>query len=176
MNIRSITAEEAQQQVAEGAMLIDIREPDEYARENIPAARLLSLSEIEKGARLTQLTDKDRVIFHCQSGMRSAANAAILATAASPARVLLMEGGLNSWKKAGQPVVLNRSQPLPVMRQVQMVAGGLTLLGVVSGYLINPTFFLLSGFVGAGLLFAGISGFCGLARLLNMMPWNRRHD
>lgn len=33
---------------------------------------------------------------------------------------------------------------------------------------------LLSGFVGAGLMFAGISGFCGLARLLVRMPWNRK--
>lgn len=60
------------------------------------------------------------------------------------------------------------------MRQVQIAAGGLALLGVVLGYGVNSGFFLLSGFVGAGLLFAGVTGFCGMARLLDKMPWNRR--
>ncbi len=59
------------------------------------------------------------------------------------------------------------------MQQVQIVAGSLVLLGVVLGYLLNPAFFLLSGFVGAGLLFAGLSGWCGMALLLAKMPWNR---
>lgn len=176
MNITSVTPEKAQQEQATGAILVDIREAGEYARENIPTARLLPLSEIERGARLTDLRDSDVVIFHCQSGMRSASNAAKLAAAASPAKVLLMDGGLNCWKKAGLPVALNRSQPLPLMRQVQIVAGSLTLLGVVLGYLVNAAFFLLSGFVGAGLLFAGISGFCGLARVLNIMPWNQQRN
>ena len=60
------------------------------------------------------------------------------------------------------------------MRQVQIVAGSLVLTGVVLGALVSPGFYALSGFVGAGLLFAGASGFCGMARLLAFMPWNRR--
>jgi len=174
MNITSISATEAQQRLAEGAILVDIREADEYARENIPTARLLALSAIEQGARLENLTAEDVVIFHCQSGMRSSKNANRLVTIAAPAQVLLLEGGLDNWKKAGLNVVMDKSQPLPIMRQVQIIAGGLILLGVILGYSINEAFFLLSGFIGAGLLFAGVSGFCGLARLLNLMPWNRR--
>lgn len=174
MNITSITPSEAQHQQTKGAILVDIREADEYARENIPAARLLALSAIEKGARLENLTAEDVVIFHCQSGMRSANNASKLAAIATPAQVLLLEGGLDSWKKAGLTVAVDQSQPLPIMRQVQIIAGALILLGVILGYTINPVFFLLSGFIGAGLLFAGVSGFCGLARVLNIMPWNRR--
>lgn len=173
MNIRSISPSEAQQRQAEGALLVDIREPDEYAREYIPSARLLSLSAIEKGARLENLTPNDTVIFHCQSGMRSTQNAAKLAAITAPAQVFLLEGGLDNWKKTGLPVTVEKSQPLPIMRQVQIIAGALVVLGVVLGYSINPAFFLLSGAVGAGLLFAGISGFCGLARLLNLMPWNK---
>jgi len=46
--------------------------------------------------------------------------------------------------------------------------------GFVLGISVSPWFHLLSGFVGAGLMFAGISGFCGLARLLVRMPWNRK--
>ena len=68
----------------------------------------------------------------------------------------------------------DKSQPLPLMRQVQIVAGVLILLGVALGYAFSSGFFLLSAFVGAGLTFAGITGFCGMARLLALMPWNRR--
>ena len=59
------------------------------------------------------------------------------------------------------------------MRQVQIAAGTLVLLGVILGYLINPAWYGLAGLVGAGLMFAGISGFCGMARLLFLAPWNR---
>ena len=68
------------------------------------------------------------------------------------------------------------SQPLPLMRQVQIAAGSLALLGVILGYAVSSAFFLLSGFVGAGLILAGVTGFCGMARLLAIMPWNRRHE
>lgn len=60
------------------------------------------------------------------------------------------------------------------MRQVQIAAGGLTLLGVILDYTIHGGFFLISGFVGAGLMLAGMTGFCGMARLLEKMPWNTR--
>lgn len=174
MNITSIPPSEAQLRQAEGAILVDIREADEYVRENIPAARLMPLSTIEQGARLENLTANDVVIFHCQSGVRSTKNASKLTAIAAPAQVLFLEGGLDNWKKIGLTVVTDKSQPLPIMRQVQIIAGALIVFGVILGYSINSAFFLLSGAIGAGLLFAGISGFCGLARLLNIMPWNRR--
>jgi hypothetical protein len=60
-----------------------------------------------------------------------------------------------------------------LIRQVQIVAGGLVLFGVVLSQVAAPGWIWLSGFVGAGLMFAGISGFCGMARLLAAMPWNR---
>ncbi len=174
MTTKSISPAEARILVAQGAALIDIREQEEYARENIADAHLLSLSAIEKGDRLGPFEPYDTVIFYCQSGMRSSQNAQKLADAVAPAKVMLLEGGLNAWKKDGQQIHVDKSQPLPVMRQVQIAAGTLVLAGVLLGYGVHPGFFLLSGFVGAGLLFAGISGFCGMARLLAVMPWNRR--
>ena len=71
------------------------------------------------------------------------------------------------------PTQLDRSQPIEIMRQVQIVAGSLVLIGVILGYFVTPAFYALPAFVGAGLLFAGISGFCGMAKLLAIMPWNR---
>ncbi|SMG60849.1 rhodanese family protein [Cedecea sp. NFIX57] len=174
MTTSAILPEEAKKLIASGAALIDIREPDEHARENIPEAHLLPLSAIENGARLGPLDPHDVVIFHCQSGMRASQHAQKLEALAEPAQVMLLAGGLDAWKKGGQETLADKSQPLPIMRQVQIIAGTLILLGVVLGYTVHSVFFLLSGFVGAGLLFAGISGFCGMARLLAWMPWNRR--
>ncbi|HEY1845641.1 MAG TPA: rhodanese family protein [Buttiauxella sp.] len=174
MTIQNISPAQAKVLLAQGAALIDIREQEEYARENIAEAHLLSLSAIEKGDRLGPFEPYDTVIFYCQSGMRSSQNAQKLAAAVAPAKVMLLDGGLNAWKKDGQQILRDKSQPLPIMRQVQIAAGTLILAGVLLGYGIHPGFFLLSGFVGAGLLFAGVSGFCGMARLLAVMPWNRR--
>lgn len=174
MTIQTISATEAKTLLAQGAALIDIREADEYARENIAEAHLLPLSAIENGERSGPFEAWDTVIFYCQSGGRTAQNAQKLAQAVAPAKVMLLEGGLNGWKKTGQGIQADKSAPLPIMRQVQIVAGTLILAGVVLGYAVHQAFFLLSGFVGAGLLFAGISGFCGMARLLDVMPWNRR--
>jgi rhodanese-related sulfurtransferase len=89
-----------------------------------------------------------------------------------PAYVL--EGDLDGWMKAGLPLVTDKNMPIDVMRQVQIAAGSLVVLGVLLGVLVAPGFYALSAFVGAGLVFAGTTGFCGMARLLLMAPWNRR--
>ena len=171
MSLPLITPQQAQARVAEGARLIDIRDADEYAREHISGAQSVPLATLpgELKARVGET-----VIFHCQSGARTSGNAGRLTQAAAPAQAFVVEGGIQGWKQAGLPTVEDRSQPLPLMRQVQIAAGLLILCGVVLGYSVSSGFFLLSGFVGAGLLFAGVTGFCGMARLLKVMPWNRR--
>lgn len=173
MNLETITSQQAQNLIMQGARLLDIRGADEYAHEHIAQASLLSLAELEKGNKPQVFSAQDVVIFHCQSGRRTAQNAALLAGAAAPAKVYLLEGGINGWKQQGLAVVQDKNQPLPIMRQVQIAAGSLILAGTILGYVSSPLFFLLPGFVGAGLLFAGISGFCGMATLLAKMPWNQ---
>jgi rhodanese-related sulfurtransferase len=116
--------------------------------------------------------DGTDVIFTCRSGMRTSAHAARLAAPVGGTAYVL-EGGLDAWARAGLPVEANRKAPLEMMRQVQIVAGSLVLAGVLLGWLISPYFFGLAAFVGAGLTFAGISGFCGMAKLLAFLPWNR---
>lgn len=173
MTIGTISPREAQTLLAQGAKLIDIRDADEYLREHIPQAHLAPLSALDQGSLPDNLR-AGRIIFHCQSGKRTQNAAAKLSAIAAPAQTWLLEGGIDGWKAAGLPVVEDKSQPLPLMRQVQIAAGSLILLGVVLGYAVGSTFFLLSGFVGAGLILAGVTGFCGMARLLDKMPWNRR--
>ena len=77
-------------------------------------------------------------------------------------------------EQAGLPVQADARAPLPLMRQVQLIAGGLVVLGAVLGATLSPWWHLLSGFVGGGLMVAGATGFCGMARLLLIAPWNRQ--
>jgi rhodanese-related sulfurtransferase len=172
MSLKTISPAEARTLIEQGAVLVDIRESDEHAREKIPGAHNLPLSRIKAGAA-ADFGPVRAIIYHCRSGARTAANAAVLREAAA-CEAYLVAGGLDAWRKAGLPVAVDRSEPLPLMRQVQIAAGALVLLGVVLGYLVSPWLFLLSGFVGAGLMQAGLTGWCGMANLLQAMPWNRR--
>lgn len=169
MPLPPLSPADARTAIDGGARLIDIRGADEHAREHIPGAVSLPLD------RIGELPRDDRpVVFHCRSGMRTAANATQLAAAVGGAPAYILAGGIDAWRGAGQPTVTDRSQPLEIMRQVQITAGALVLAGVVLGLFVTPGFFGLSAFVGAGLMFAGVTGWCGMASLLRVMPWNRR--
>ena len=168
MSLPTIDATRARALLDQGAVMIDVRETDEHARERLPGARNKPLSRLAP----VDAPSGAIVIFHCRSGTRTAANAGKLADAA-PCDAYILEGGLEAWKKAGLPVAIDRRQPLEIMRQVQIVAGSLVLLGVGLGVWVAPAFLGLSAFVGAGLAFAGITGWCGMAKLLTVMPWNR---
>ena len=150
---------------------MDVREADEHARERIPGARNLPLSRLE--AAELAVHEGRPVLFHCRSGGRTAGHAGRLAAKAGLCEAYIVEGGLDAWKRAGLPVAEDSRQPLELMRQVQIAAGSMVVLGVVLGALVAPGFYALAGFVGAGLVFAGITGTCGLARVLRLMPWNR---
>jgi rhodanese-related sulfurtransferase len=168
MTLQTIDPVAAKRLIDQGALLVDIREPDEHARERVPGARSEPLS------RLAALpANSSAVVFHCRSGARTAANAARLAEAA-PCQAYILEGGIDAWKKAGLPIAVDRGQPIEIMRQVQIAAGALVLAGVLLSLWVAPAFLALSGFVGAGLMFAGITGWCGMAKLLALLPWNRR--
>lgn len=167
--MNTITPQAAAQLIEQGALLVDIRNPDEHARERITAATNLPLAQLP--GLLPQVTGRP-VIFHCLSGQRTAMNAQLLAACVN-GECYVLEGGLRGWRNAGLPVQGAARQPLEIMRQVQLATGSLVLLGVALGMLVSPWFYVLSGFVGAGLVFAGATGFCGMARLLMRMPWNR---
>ncbi len=170
MPLPTISVEQAKALIDRGAVLVDIRGPDEYAREHIAGALHYPLSEL-KPSIIT--AEHPAVIFHCRSGNRTAANASRLAAAAA-CDAYCLEGGIEAWKAAGLPVIKDVKQPIDIMRQVQITAGGLVLIGMLLGTLVSPPFYALSAFIGAGLLFAGITGWCGMAKLLACMPWNRR--
>lgn len=170
MSVTPLSAEQAAIRVDAGlAVIVDIREADEFARSHIRGSRSLPIS---KGTGVEDIGGKS-VIFTCRSGARTAAHCGRLAESLE-ADAYMIDGGLDAWRKAGLPVEIDRGAPLELMRQVQIAAGSLVLIGVILGWFVAPAFFALAAFVGAGLTFAGATGFCGMARLLASMPWNRR--
>ena len=167
MTLTKLTPAEARARMAQGAALIDIRAADEHARSRIPGAKNLPL-----GSAL-DIGDAPAVIFHCRSGMRTDAHAASLA-ASSPCEAYLLEGGIDAWRAAGLPVITDAKAPLEIMRQVQITAGLLVLTGVILSLTVSQAWIGLSGFVGAGLIFAGITDWCGMGLLLAKAPWNQK--
>lgn len=151
--------------------LIDVREPGEYAGEHIPGATLVSLSSFNPG-KIPQ-DDPTKVVLYCRTGNRSTMAAQKLLDAGFPS-VTHLKSGMSAWKEAGYPTQINRNAPISLMRQVQIVAGSLVFLGTVLGAFVSPGFLILSGFVGAGLMFAGITDTCMLGMLLAKLPYNQQ--
>lgn len=170
MSLKSIDPDYAHELIQQGAVLVDIRAADEYAREHIAQAINITLADLN-GQKT--LTDSAGIVFHCRSGNRTLLNTVVLSSCVE-CNAYIMKGGLDAWKRSGFTTILNTSRPIELNRQVQITAGSIILLGTILGVSISPWFYALSAFVGAGLIFAGISGFCGLARLLMIMPWNRK--
>lgn len=156
------------------AVLVDVRAADEHARECIPGALHVPLALWQAGdARCgAALAGVPAVVFHCRSGHRTRAAAAALAAGAA-CDAYLLDGGLDAWKRAGLPVRRDASQPLELQRQVHLAAGALVALGTLLAATVSPWFLAVPALVGCGLMVAGATGFCGMARLLARMPWNR---
>ncbi|MEG3439733.1 rhodanese-like domain-containing protein [Pannus brasiliensis CCIBt3594] len=151
--------------------LVDAREPSEYREEHIEGAILVPLSTLDRQPPSIELARK--LVLYCRSGNRSA-QAARKLHALGYRDLSHLEGGITAWKKAGYSTKTDKNAPISIMRQVQIVAGSLVLTGTLLGAFVSPRFLLLSGFVGAGLLFAGISNTCALGILLAKLPYNRR--
>lgn len=152
------------------SLIMDVRTPDEYSRQNIPQSLNIPLDQIEKGQIDNLPKDKPLYIL-CQSGNRSQMACKIL-NKKGYNNAVSIQGGINACKK--EPgLVFIQSKTLPLMRQVQIAAGSLVILGIALAEWIHPSWIILSAFVGAGLTFAGFTGFCGMAKLLARMPWNK---
>jgi rhodanese-related sulfurtransferase len=158
----------AEQQQSGRVTIIDVREPMEFVGGHIPGSRNIPLAQVGKVA-----LPEGPLVLVCQSGARSERGVASLRNRGQHGGLADLEGGLLAWQAAALPLKKRKGAPLPLMRQVQISAGALVLIGVVLSQTVAPGWIWLSGFVGAGLMFAGISGFCGMARLLALLPWNR---
>lgn len=149
--------------------LLDVRNPDEYQICRIDGAVLVPLDSLELQSGEIP---KDRAVYvYCASGNRSREAVQRLETLGFR-NVVNVEGGLREYEKSGG-TILRLRRALPIMQQVQVTAGALVLTGTLLAHFVHPAFLILTGFVGTGLVFAGLSGFCGMAKVLSRMPWNR---
>ena len=145
-------------------LVIDVREPDEYQHVCIAGSRNIPFQDLPRLAQ--ELRGTAHLYLVCQAGVRAREAAALLHQAGCR-DVRVLEGGLRAWTRQGLPTQ-RLGGGLPVMRQVQLVAGSLVLIGA-----LVPGWWWLAALIGAGLLVAGASGHCGMAMLLSRMSWNR---
>ena len=172
MEIKQIDPKTAKKWLDDGeAVFIDVREPAEHALQKISGSKLQPLGSVCCSA-LPKSNKK--IIVHCQKGGRGNTACNKLMAENSGADIYNLEGGIEAWKQAGLPVVESGKKFLPLDRQVQLTIGLGVLIGSILAYVVDVKFALLTGFFGAGLTFAGLSGFCGLARIIAKMPWNTK--
>jgi rhodanese-related sulfurtransferase len=152
--------------------LLDVRTPPEFINAHVPGARLITLDELNFDAYLKQHEPGRPIYVLCQAGAR-ASKAIERFEKCGCFDGVLVEGGTQAWIDAGLPVNRGTSSVLPIMRQVQIVVGTLSAISSVLVLLVSQWFALVPLLLGSGLLFAGVTGTCGMAILLARMPWNR---
>jgi rhodanese-related sulfurtransferase len=171
----SINPRELQRRLTAGspAQLLDVRTPGEFDAAHVPEAKLIPLDELDAAIFCRERGDDCTPLYVlCQSGGR-AKKAIEKLERAGVKSCVLVEGGTQAWIDAGLPVTRGESRVLPLMRQVQIVVGFFAAVGAALALTVNPFFALIPLVLGCGLLFAGLTGYCGLAMVLAKMPWNK---
>lgn len=176
MSIATITAARVAELNKDGTKieLIDVRTPAEFEEVHLTTARNVPLDRLDISAvmQARKGTASEPLYLICRSGSRGQ-QACEKFQKAGFSNVVNVEGGTMACVDAGLPVVRGK-KTISLERQVRIAAGSLVLLGTVLGWFIHPGFIGLSAFVGAGLIFAGITDTCAMGMILARMPWNRR--
>lgn len=155
-------------------ILVDVRTPGEFARLHAAGARSMPLDRLDASAIAAECRSSDgRIYVICHSGSRALMACQKLIDSGVEG-VCIVGGGTQAWQAAGLPVIRTASGVISLERQVRIAAGSLVLLGCLLAWLVAPQFIALSAFVGAGLVFAGITDICGMGILLGKLPWNSR--
>lgn len=150
--------------------LIDVRTPVEYREVHVPFARNVPLDQLKPSEMVAGRNGQPLYVI-CKSGGRGK-QACEKIFSAGLENVVNVDGGTQAWDQAGLPVVRGK-KAMSLERQVRIAAGSLVLIGAILGYFVHPYWIGLSAFVGAGLVFAGVTDTCGMGMLLARMPWNR---
>lgn len=171
----SISPQQLFQKQSEGGEidLIDVRTPAEFREVHATMARNVPLDKLKPADLMSSRNGQSGQPLYviCRSGSR-AAKACDKLMAAGYTDIVNVEGGTLAWEAASLPVERGR-KTISLERQVRIAAGFLALTGSLLGFFVHPYWFGLSAFVGAGLMFAGITDTCGMAMMLAKMPWNQ---
>lgn len=150
--------------------MIDVREYPEFAAGHIDGSRLVPLGSLGEASsgwdRATPIT------LVCKSGRRSEQARQQLA-ALGFSSLTVLEGGIDAWRAAGKPLILVERRPWSMERQVRTTAGSLVLAALALAHFLSLYFLWGAAFIGAGLVFAGVSDTCMMASILGRLPWNR---
>lgn len=148
-------------------ILIDIRSGSEYDTEHIDGALNISVDNLDK----FDFSDKE-VIFYCFSGMRTKNNTSALGKLKAQNHYII-DGGITDWKKLGYPTIRKIKSSIPLIQQVHIAISLILLISLILIMSISNWFLLIILFMALGLMFAGLTGSCGMALLLSKMPWNK---
>lgn len=173
-NLKQITPQQLAERAAQGRVdVIDVRTPVEFREVHAPLARNVPLDSLDPNAFMASRNGsaQEPLYVLCRSGAR-AKKACEQFLAAGHDQVVHVEGGTAAWEQAGLPVIRGK-KAMSLERQVRIAAGLLVLLGAVLSVVVHPYAIGLSAFVGAGLVFAGLTDTCGMGMLLARMPWNQ---
>jgi rhodanese-related sulfurtransferase len=155
---------------ANEAVLVDVREPGEFRAVHIEGATLLPLSKV--AVKKLPPHEGKKLVILCHSGKRGNQACKKLAAEDPSLQLYNLIGGMMYWEQTGFTVIKAAPFFLPMDRQAQLAIGLCVFVASLLAYFVDPAFLLVTGFFGLGLCFAGITGFCGLARLLAWAPWN----
>ena len=173
MSVRTMSPQQLHDLVQSGieVELIDVRTPVEYREVHVGFARNVPLDQLDATQIASGRNGSQPLYVICRSGSRGK-QACEKFIAAGYTNVVNVDGGTQAWDQAGLPVVRGQ-KAISLERQVRIAAGLLVLIGSVLGAFVSPYWIGLSAFVGAGLLFAGITDTCGMGMILARMPWNQ---
>lgn len=173
MSVNTISPKQLNEHVTSGKQinLIDVRTPVEFREVHVPFAKNIPLHELDaqKLASAHNASGEPLYVI-CRSGSRgNQACEKLLACGCDS--VINVEGGTQAWDQAGLPVVRGK-KTISLERQVRIAAGSLVVIGSALAFW-DIRFVGLAAFVGAGLVFAGVTDTCGMGMMLARMPWNR---
>lgn len=174
MSIKTIPPQQLAELVQSGTSvdLIDVRTPVEFREIHVNFARNVPLDQLNAAKLAGEKNASNQPLYViCKSGSRGQ-QACEKLIAAGCASVINVEGGTMAWDQAGLPVVRGK-KAISLERQVRIAAGSLVLIGSILGAFVSHYFIGLAAFVGAGLVFAGVTDTCGMGMLLARMPWNQ---
>lgn len=172
-----ITPQTAAEILASGsAILIDVREPDEFKAEHIAYAMSVPLAQVGTLFSQMNIPQDKKIIFQCLKGGRAGMACEIISgNTECSQNIYNISGGITAWKDVGLPTVQSKisGTSLSIFRQVQIIVGALIVILILSGLSGAISAFYIAVLIGTALFTAGLTGWCGLAILLSKMPWNK---
>jgi rhodanese-related sulfurtransferase len=172
--MQNVSAVEAKKLLeAQEAIIIDVRENEEYSSEHIEGALHIPLSEVS--GKIKSINTDKKIIFQCRSGGRGGKACEIAKNFVDGESIFNLEGGITAWKAAGYKVEAAKDcKPcsISIFRQVQIIIGALTFIFIMLGMFSSEIFLYFAAALSFALFISGLTGWCGLAMLLQKMSWN----